>query len=159
MPRTLLWQQVFSFRDYNGENAETNIYLEAPPTQEGLNQFVETAGIVLSGVSDAYNYQAEVRKSFPPTTPQVIKGTASSYDRLLILCREGENYAKITIPAPSPQPYLTQGPFRGFKVDKSNPANVAAIQALVDILAQTLTPAGNPFPTGEWSAALMVPQL
>lgn len=159
MPRTLQWQLVFGLQDYNNERAETNIYLTAPPTVEGLNQFVEQAGIVLGGISDAYVSTCEVRKTFPPTTPQFVKGLSSSYDRLVVLCREGERYASITIPAPSPLPYLQQGPFRGFKVDSQAVAAGSGIPQLLSLLSQTVTPTGEPFPVDEWVAALMVPQL
>lgn len=154
-----MWKNTFFFRDRNGVEAETNVYLAAPNSFPELDGAVSAIGSVLGSLSTAFVSRAESRLKYVPVTPQVVKGTASSYDRLIVLCTDGVNYASITIPAPSPQPYIIQGPFRGFKVDKSNPANTASIQALVDLLAQTVTPAGSTFPTGEWIAALMVPQL
>jgi hypothetical protein len=154
-----VWKNTFFFTDRNGVEAETNVYLAAPDSFPELDGAVSAIGDVLGALSTALLLRAESRLKYVPVTPQVVKGPASSYDRLIVLCTDGVNYASITIPAPSPQPYLLQGPFRGFKVDKSVPGAVLAIQELVNLLGNTVTPHGTPFPTLDWQAALMVPQL
>lgn len=154
-----MWKNTFFFRDRNGVEAETNVYLAAPNSFPELDGAVSAIGSVLGSLSTAFVSRAESRLKYVPVTPQVVKGTASSYDRLIVLCTDGVNYASITIPAPSPQPYLLTGPYRGFKVDKTNAGQVSEINSLVTLLAQTVTPTGSPFPTLDWQAALMVPQL
>jgi hypothetical protein len=154
-----VWKNTFYFLDYTGKVAETNVYLAAPPSFEVLDGAVSAISDVLSGISDAYLQKGLSFRKFSPTTPQVVKGPGSSYDRLILLCTDGTNYASVTIPAPAQQPYFLVGPFAGFKVDKSPPNDVSSLEALVTMLDLCVTPVGLPFPTEDWQAALMVPQV
>ena len=154
-----MWKNTFFFRDRTGAEAETNIYLAAPNSFTELDGAVSAIGDTLSALSDAFLSRAESRLKYVPVTPQVVKGQASSYDRLIVLCTDGVNYASITIPAPSPRAYLLTGPFRGFKVSDTEKAEGSPIRNLVTLLSQTVTPTGIPWPVGEVEAALMVPQL
>jgi hypothetical protein len=143
------------FEDYNDEEASTGIKLIGANSLADVSAFVLQYASVLEGLSTAYVSKAEARTKFSPTTPQIVKGQSSSYDRLIVLCTNGERYASITLPAPSPLPYLSQGPYAGYKVDKSAPSGLEDLQALLTFLAGTVLPDGSSFPTTSWEAALM----
>ena len=147
------------FEDFNRQEGSTGIKLEGVNSLSGVDAFVLLYASTLEGLTDVQASKAEARTKFAPTLPQIARGQSSSYDRLILLCTNGLRYASITVPTVGGLTYETTGPFTGIRVDKNNPVNVSRIEAVISLLANTLTPTGEPFPVGDWIAARMVNPL
>ena len=114
---------------------------------------------LINPLSNASILSAEITTSYVYNDTPPASISSNVYDRLIILCRNEDNYGAITIPSPSPRTYLLTGPFRGFKVAPEDLQMGGAVATFVNLLSQTVKPDGSPFPTEEFIAALMVPQL
>lgn len=147
------------FQDYNTERAQTGLWFDGIESLETLNTIILGFENALSALSTAYIPEAIAKAQVFDNGPGIGLSPASSYNRLLFLCKEGQRVASITIPAPATLPVLSAGPLRGYGIDTANPGAAAALQALASALAPTVTPTGQPWPVGEWTAAYMVNPL
>lgn len=153
---------IFSFRvflrDYNGEEASTGIKLAGITSLGQLDTFAVEYSSVIEGLSDGTASKGEAYSKLPLSLNKGITGNASSFDRLLFLCTNGERYGSFTIPAPSPISIVSQGPYSGFLVDKTEAETLAKLNALAAFLSNSVLPDNTSFPYSFWQAALMVPR-
>lgn len=146
-------------RDNNDKESAFSVNFSDDTNIATVDAFLSSIYAPVLAISNAQLLGAKYVMTYKyNNTPSAVPG-ASSYDRLILLCRNELRYGSVTIPAPAPFPYLLTGPYRGFKVDTSQLAMVQAIQTFVNRLAETVLPDGSPFPVDEWVAALMVPPL
>lgn len=148
----------FNYRDNEGKIAKHGLKLSEGITLAQLDVAVNLLSARAAALSSASIIGAEFVQQYDYTDTPPASILSSSYDRLLILCRNGTTYGSVTIPSPAPRTYLPTGPFRGFKVAPSDLAEGTPIEQFVSLLSQTVLPSGEPFPTEEFIAALMVPQ-
>lgn len=77
------------------------------------------------------------------------------YNRLMLLCTNGETYATTTIPSPANVTYLSTGPYRNFKASPEALAVGTPLSNLALRMAQTVLPTGEDFPQGSTQATLL----
>lgn len=145
--------------DYNNQEGSSGVLLEGVQTLEQLDAFVVGYSAILENMTDAL---AQRGLAFAKLAPSVVtEASASSSVELwlTVLLASGDNYASFNIPSPKPLVYETQGPFRGYKLDTSIPAQAALLQQLATALAPTLTPSGRSFPVDKVMALLRRPPL
>lgn len=80
-----------------------------------------------------------------PTPPSA--GILSDTKRSgLLYYRNSERWEMFRIPSPKGGLFETTGPYAGIRLDRTNPAVEASLQALSTGLTQTVTPEGNEWP-------------
>lgn len=151
----MLWEVVARFVDYNGDRAETRQTFDVAGSVQELVTSIAAWSAAIENLSNARLIGGEARSSIQTTSPGPAAVSSNVYRRLLCLCRNGDDYASITIPSPSGLPYETAGPYRNFRIPPLQAQQEPRIAALQDLLSRCVTRYGKPFPSVEIMVALL----
>lgn len=114
------------FRDRDGQEASTHIYLPFAYTLDQIFAFVNAAIPRYLAVSNAIIVRVEVvYEWYYRNLPEAEEGSDSTRTLLLFYRNENGTIDVLSIVSPRNTIYETTGPYAGIRIDKNHPAIVA----------------------------------
>jgi hypothetical protein len=141
------WRITLTMMDRDGRKRETGITLPSLSSfEEGL-AWVSAMETHMTLLSNARVTSAALHYTTQPAAPQAPSPGSNVFNRLYVICTNALDYAAWTVPSPGDLPYDTQGPYEGIRVSEGEVNLLPIINDLRALLAQSITPSGNGFPT------------
>lgn len=143
---------TLNLADADGNTRQTSVAVSSVSSLAQATSQINTIANVIEGMSDAVIVKGKLTINLDIGDPDA-ESNGNIWDRLAILLTDGNRYASLSIPAPKASLHWdTMGSYKDIRILPGENSTSELIDDLVDLLAQAVTPTGEPFPVGQWCA-------